>query len=108
MAAGMNWGILSLLAVIGTVLGGVAAFFIYLARRAAKGSLLALTGAALPRRGGVLEFGRSGARQHLGGGIFRPIGRVGRRCARGRGRSDTVIFSDGMRQIVPGSGRPTL
>jgi hypothetical protein len=35
MAQGMNWGIFSLLAVIGVVLGGVAAFFIYLARRAA-------------------------------------------------------------------------
>jgi len=36
MANGMNWGIMSLLVVIGGVLGGVAAFFIYLARRAAS------------------------------------------------------------------------
>ena len=35
MAAGMNWGILSLLAVVAVVLGGVAAFFVYLARRSA-------------------------------------------------------------------------
>jgi hypothetical protein len=35
MAQGMNWGIFSLLAVIGAVLGGVVAFFIYLARRSA-------------------------------------------------------------------------
>jgi hypothetical protein len=35
MAKGMNWGILSLLGVIALVLGGVAAFFVYLARRAA-------------------------------------------------------------------------
>ena len=35
MAQGMNWGIVSLLAVIAVVLGGVAAFFIYLARRSA-------------------------------------------------------------------------
>jgi hypothetical protein len=35
MATGMNWGIFSLLAVVGVVLGGVAAFFIYLARRSA-------------------------------------------------------------------------
>jgi hypothetical protein len=34
LAQGMNWGILSLLAVIVTVLGGVAAFFVYLAKRA--------------------------------------------------------------------------
>jgi hypothetical protein len=36
MAQGMNWGILSLLGIIVTVLGGVAAFFISLARKAAQ------------------------------------------------------------------------
>lgn len=36
MALGMNMGIFSLLLVILCVLGGVAAFFIYLARRAAQ------------------------------------------------------------------------
>jgi hypothetical protein len=35
MAAGMNWGILSLLVMIVMMLGGVAAFFVFLARRAA-------------------------------------------------------------------------
>ncbi len=35
IAKAMNWGILSLLAVVVLVLGGLAAFFIYLARRAA-------------------------------------------------------------------------
>jgi len=35
MAAGMNWGILSLLGMIGVVLGGVAGFFVFLARKAA-------------------------------------------------------------------------
>jgi hypothetical protein len=35
MAKGMNWGILSLLAMVAMVLGGVAAFFVYLARRSA-------------------------------------------------------------------------
>ncbi len=34
MAKGMNWGIFSLLAVVGMVLGGVTAFFVFLARRA--------------------------------------------------------------------------
>ena len=34
LATAMNWGILSLLAVVVFVLGGSAAFFIYLARRA--------------------------------------------------------------------------
>ena len=36
MASGMNWGIFSLLAMIVSVLGGVASFFIYLARKSAK------------------------------------------------------------------------
>ncbi|PYK63287.1 MAG: hypothetical protein DME21_03415 [Verrucomicrobia bacterium] len=35
LAQGMNWGILSLLAVVVFVLGGIAAFFVYLAKRAA-------------------------------------------------------------------------
>jgi len=43
LAKAMNWGILSLLAVVVFVLGGIAAFFIYLARRAAKNA-----GAATP------------------------------------------------------------
>ena len=36
MAQGMNWGIVSLLAVIGTVLGGVTSFFVFLGWRASK------------------------------------------------------------------------
>jgi hypothetical protein len=36
MARGMNMGIFSLLAVVVTVLSGVAGFFIYLARRSAQ------------------------------------------------------------------------
>jgi len=35
LARAMNWGIVSLLAVVVVVLSGIAAFFIYLARRAA-------------------------------------------------------------------------
>jgi len=35
LAQGMNWGILSLLALVVFVLGGIAAFFVYLAKRAA-------------------------------------------------------------------------
>ncbi len=35
LAQGMNWGILSLLAVVVFVLGGIASFFVYLAKRAA-------------------------------------------------------------------------
>ena len=36
LAQGMNWGILSLLAVIVTVLGALVGFFVFLARRAAR------------------------------------------------------------------------
>jgi hypothetical protein len=35
MAVGLNWGILSLLLVVLPVLGSIAAFFIYVARRSA-------------------------------------------------------------------------
>lgn len=36
MAQGMNWGIMSLLGFIGTVLGGLVAFFAYIGYRASK------------------------------------------------------------------------
>jgi len=35
MASGMNWGIFSLLTVVVLVLGSIATFFVYLARRTA-------------------------------------------------------------------------
>ena len=35
LAKGMNWGIFSLLAVVATVLGTIASFFVYLGRRSA-------------------------------------------------------------------------
>ena len=38
LAQGMNWGILALLAVVLTVLSGVVAFFVFIARRAATAS----------------------------------------------------------------------
>jgi len=36
LAHGLNWGILSLLGVVAPVLGGIAAFFIFIAKRAAS------------------------------------------------------------------------
>ena len=48
LARGMNWGILSLLVVVVGVLGGIATFFVYLARRSAELS-------ALPREITVAE-----------------------------------------------------
>ena len=47
MAAGMNWGILSLLGIIVFVLGGVAGFFVFLARRTVK--MAATQAELLPR-----------------------------------------------------------
>lgn len=38
LAQGMNWGIFTLLIVVGLVLGSVAAFFLFLARRSALGT----------------------------------------------------------------------
>jgi hypothetical protein len=49
LASGMNWGIFSLLAVIVPVLGGVAAFFIYLARKSTS------TVEPAPQAGELLE-----------------------------------------------------
>ncbi len=39
MAKGMNWGILTLLAVIVSVLGGIAGFFVFLARRSVSSAV---------------------------------------------------------------------
>ena len=108
MAAGMNWGIMSLLVVIGVVLGGVSAFFIYLAKRSARVSLLASTNAALPHDRSAPVLGRSEVHKHLGLGTLQPVGRVGHRCGQGRSHSDTVVFNNGMRQVAPGSSHPNL
>lgn len=48
LAEGMNMGIFSLLAVVVCVLGGIASFFVYLAKRSASG-------AASPLPAGVVE-----------------------------------------------------
>lgn len=42
MAKGMNWGIMSLLGVIGVVLGGVASFFVFLAKKSSAVSATSL------------------------------------------------------------------
>jgi hypothetical protein len=108
MAAGMNWGIMSLLVVVGMVLGGVSAFFIYLARRSARAPLLATADAALPHDRSTPVLGRSDVHKHLVPGLSQPVGRLEHRCARGRAHSDTIVFSNGMRQIVPGSSHSNL
>jgi hypothetical protein len=108
MAAGMNWGIMSLLAVVAVVLGSVSAFFIFLARRSARTPLLASQDAALRHDRSAPVPGRSDTHKHPGFGTLQPVRRVGHRCARGQAHSDTVVFSNGMRQIVPGSSYPKL
>lgn len=47
LAAGMNWGIFSLLIVIVMVLAGVASFFIYLARKSTTAAVPAPTAGEL-------------------------------------------------------------
>jgi uncharacterized membrane protein len=49
LAAGMNWGIMSLLVVVGFVLSAFATFFIFLAKKAAAASR------AVPPAGEALE-----------------------------------------------------
>ena len=39
LAAGMNWGILSLLAIVGLVLGTVGTFFVFIAKKSAAASV---------------------------------------------------------------------
>jgi hypothetical protein len=53
MAKGMNFGILSLLGVVVSVLGGIAGFFVYLSKRAAVASTAPLTN--LPEPDGSLK-----------------------------------------------------
>jgi hypothetical protein len=52
MAKGMNYGIMSLLAVIGVVLGGVASFFVYLGKKSA--TVAAAAAQTSPKRAGAL------------------------------------------------------
>ena len=48
LAKGMNWGIFSLLAVVVSVLGAIATFFIYLARKSARTPVILPDGELLP------------------------------------------------------------
>ncbi len=46
LAEGMNWGIFTLLVVVAAVLGGIASFFVYLAKRSAAGAEASLSAGA--------------------------------------------------------------
>jgi hypothetical protein len=114
MAAGMNWGIFSLLGVVVFVLGSVAAFFIYLARRSAAGAahpvtkpVLESTGAAWPDRRSAPSLRRSEVRKRWIVGVFQLVGRVRHCCARERAHSGTVAFG-GARSVRPGTSDLSL
>jgi hypothetical protein len=114
MAAGMNWGIFSLLVVVAFVLGSVAAFFVFLARRSAAGAARAVTepvlesnGAALPHRRDASVLGRRDVRKRWIVGVFQRVGRVRHCCARRRAHSGTFAFG-GARNGCPGSNDPSL
>lgn len=94
MAAGMNWGIFSLLAVVMVVLAGVASFFTYLARQSAKTALLATSAVAGRHDRNAPLLGRGDRRKHLGLGTLQPVGGIGHRCAQ-------TSFGAGVRQITP-------
>jgi hypothetical protein len=115
MAAGMNWGILSLLAMIGVVLGGIVAFFVFLARRSAAASPRPATAQLAASAGGTWQSQRSAAalerseaRKHWLVRAFHPAGRVRHTCARGRAHAGPVAFDACNRTMGPESTNPLL
>ena len=115
MAAGMNWGILSLLAMIGLVLGGIVAFFVFLARRSAAASPRLATAQLAASEGGTWQSQRSAAvierseaRKHWLVGAFHLPGRARPNCARGRAHSGPVAFYAGNRMMGTESTNPLL
>jgi hypothetical protein len=107
MAKGMNWGIFSLLAVIVMVLGGIAAFFIYLARRAATAPLLESARAPVSPRRSASVLGRGGFRKHWALATSPRVGRVRHSCARGAGPAGSIAFP-GNRTSGSASTHPIL
>jgi hypothetical protein len=108
MAAGMNWGIFSLLGVVVFVLGSVAGFFVFLAKRAASGAVhppietgLESSGAAWPQRWGGRVRGHSEVGKRWVVGVFQRVGRVRHCCSRGGAHSGT-------RNLWPGPIDPSL
>jgi hypothetical protein len=102
MAAGMNWGILSLLAMIILVLGGVGGFFIFLARRSASMAPQAYLPSSEPKAMGAEAKELSADDHHL---VHRsaaarfPFVRAWRRrgCSSSRarrGRGDVFVRAD--------------
>ena len=101
MAAGMNWGIMSLLGMIIFVLGGVAGFFVFLMRRstamAKKAEALATSANAIAKSS--LDTGE-GAKAHAleGRGSFGQVSALARRrkrCVRSDPESGHLVPSRG-------------
>jgi uncharacterized membrane protein len=114
MAAGMNWGIFSLLGVVVFVLGSVAGFFVYLARRSAAAAAhpttepaLESTSAAWPHRRSTRALGRSDTGKRWIAGVFQRVGRVRHCCAR-EGAHSGKVGSGGGRKVSPGSSETSL
>jgi hypothetical protein len=115
MAQGMNWGIFSLLAVIVAVLGSIAGFFIFLARRSAAAAAVPaqspfresanVTG---PRQRIVRLHGRTDDRKRWMAGTVQRIARLAHRCAREQADFGTTRFGACVRGFGRESNRPTL
>ena len=102
MAAGMNWGILSLLGMIFLVLGGVAGFFVFLMRRSA----------AMAKNNVELEAGADPAEQNSllsveGFNAGAPAGRgnLGRISALAQRRKQCTHSAPEPTQILASRGR---
>jgi hypothetical protein len=108
MAAGMNWGILSLLMVIVVVLGAVAAFFVYLARRSAsmamadraKPALIGSADASWAQQRNASVLGGPRVRREWFFAACRRVGRIGHCCGWGGAHSGAVALG-GTRKITP-------
>jgi hypothetical protein len=115
MALGMNWGIFSLLAVIVSVLGTIAGFFIFIARRSA--AVAAVPAKALPRESadGVCPQpriaparGHSAVNKRWMAGTIQRVGRLAHLCARGRAGSGAAHFGSFVRSLGSETHGPKL
>ncbi len=111
----MNWGIFSLLAVVVFVLGSIASFFIYLARRSvavAAGTAAALrresAGATWAYRQSAPGSGGGNVRKHWNIGTLQPVAGAEPRCARGRAQSGPAGWCSSVRRAGPKPPHPTL
>ena len=115
MALGMNWGIFSLLAVIVSVLGSIAGFFIFIARRsaalAAMPAKAPLPGPADPVRPQPLTApvrGHNAVHKRWMAGTVQRIGRLTHCCSRGRAGAGAAHFGSFVRSLGSESHGPNL